>query len=535
MRAPLAIVLVAACGRIGFESVGDPKLPPCTTSICECNADADCAAHGYCSAHDGAHTCECVAGYARGSTGACAWRGVVADPGFHDPAAWTLTAGATIDATTFTTGMVDPGAVTVSSFARASQQITMPRRSRAEPLVVELSSQAETDIEGQPFPPTIGVARAWHDFGSGASWVIERSCLGASEYAPESTPGAGAALPFGVALARAKAKQAFVDRVDIVPAMPGECLVPGAIPNADAEGEGGWTLVPATPTGNGTVARFVAGAGANGTRGVQLHVGNVCEAAGFTLPVAVPASEQLPSPALSFYFAPSVGANTEQSVYSIGPGVAVGDGVARTIVGCLTPDLRGQALTFGQTLRGPNGSCAAAADLTASFDDVKLVDLPACGTNPDITDPGFESQLAPLGLAFQPGVSSARLVVDPAQAHGGAVALRFASTVTCAGASFVTTVYPPPSSPAGGPALEFYYRASPRNAFDLVAYTDMTTTVIRDGAWHRGVGCFAPGFVGMPERVQFSFYSAGLCGMQVPEEFAFIDDLAVVNDPSCPQ
>ena len=63
--------------------------------------------------------------------------------------------------------------------------------------------------------------------GGTDGYVSTRSCIGPTEYAPESSTGPGVAVPFVMQLNYPNIclhdSTIYVDRVRIVPAMPGEC------------------------------------------------------------------------------------------------------------------------------------------------------------------------------------------------------------------------------------------------------------------------------------------------------------------------
>src|ERR1043166_3152327 len=119
MRRYLATLLLSAGCNTLFgihELVPDTSTDPCT-GPCECKADEDCAgSHTACLDQGTSRTCVCAAGYTN-SAGACAWSGVVDDPGFNQPSdMWTL-AGMTSWQPTAAqgTGMQDPGLLALSA------------------------------------------------------------------------------------------------------------------------------------------------------------------------------------------------------------------------------------------------------------------------------------------------------------------------------------------------------------------------------------------------------------------------------------
>jgi hypothetical protein len=534
VRLLLTLAALSACGRIGFGPGGgggattDGGLPPCTTGVCECNVDIDCAGvHTVCGAHGGSHTCDCAAGYGL-SGGACAFSGLVADPGFQTTTTWTTTGS--IDPLFMQAGMIEPGRVALVALQRASQTITMPKRTRAEPLVLVVSSLRHTLNDR----PSVGIGKFWIDTTSTAGYTATRTCLGAAQYAPESTVGAGAPVTLQV-MPTQSAFELDVDRVDIVPAMAGECTTPGPVANGDAEGNGNWTFQSLPTNGpDGTAAGFVAGVGANGSRGAQLHVTFGCDEAKLSLAISSLPVEEMPSTALVFWLDADIG-EPVTFAGALAPGQRIGTGAGAMQSACIPATARGMPATIAATIAGQNAFCMMSSVFTATFDNVALTSDPACGSDPDLPDPGFESQYLPFGVFISPMYSSA--YVDATVAHTGTASLRLGATNTCnSSVGWATSVVPPASTTGAGPALEFYYRAAPINHFKLaVQATGAAATLVQDGTWRRGVACFDPQLAGRAQRVTFELVDAmGTC-LLMGEEVAHVDDLALVTDPSCPQ
>jgi hypothetical protein len=533
MRGLVAIVVVVvACGRLDFDPQratgdggADSGLPPCTTNVCECSADADCsAAHTFCAAHSGSHTCDCAAGY---SGAPCLWTGVVADPGFQSTSMWTTTA--TIDNAIMQSGMLDPGEVKLTGLVRATQTVTMPRRTLAEPLVLAVSSLRH----GMQDKPSVGVGKYWIDTTSGAIWVNTRSCLGAAMYAPESTSGFGVPVTLQV-MPTVSATELDVDHVDIVPAMPGECAPIGPIVNGDSETSGNWTFVATPANGpDGTFAGFAAGRGAGGSRGARLFTTHVCDQTKLTLQISPLPFEELPSAALSYWVDSSAGAQTTFSG-ALAPANLIGTGAATTLTSCIPAPMRGMPNAIGAS-ENDSGTCANVLNWDTVFDDVAIVGDAACGSNPDIADPGFESASLPFGLRTSPPTGTAR--IDTSVVHGGAASLRFGATFTCnSTVSWSALVFPSASAPNAGPALEYYYRATPINRFQVVVQaTAAQATLIQDNTWRRGVVCFNAQLAGRPQVASFTLtdVATSMCAQTVAEEAVNFDDLAVVTDPAC--
>ena len=101
------VLLFAACGSV--EALPSDSHPVYGDG--ECRLDTDCAGeHTVCADNGTQRACTCAAGFTTDPVSqACAWSGVVTDPGFADPSAWALTGGQAIDPTAMESGMRESG------------------------------------------------------------------------------------------------------------------------------------------------------------------------------------------------------------------------------------------------------------------------------------------------------------------------------------------------------------------------------------------------------------------------------------------
>lgn len=192
------------------DAVIDATLDAVPDATAACTSDSDCAdAHAICDLGASPHACVCAAGYAPDLAGACRWSGVIDNPGFTMPGAWTTAGGTVVDPALSQVGMIDVGAGLFDGDIKApcptedmtfAQPIEMPRRSRAEPLVLAASYSIYSWNPNRGLQFGIGTtshavtAAMVFDHG----WYMTRQCLGAAEYAPESTTGRGAPFAFAI-------------------------------------------------------------------------------------------------------------------------------------------------------------------------------------------------------------------------------------------------------------------------------------------------------------------------------------------------
>lgn len=539
---------------LGLLGCGEVLPPPVTdpcTEVCECKVDTDCGTHEACDDQITSRTCTCAAGYTENLSGACAWSGVVADPGFQSTTAWSSDADAPVDVNLNVAGMIEPGAARfqktgLCGLARITQSLQMPRRSRAEPLVAQIAYRY---ISGGSFgtlvPPAFGIGPVWQDnlTINFSQFRTSRVCLGADQYAPESSRGRGGERALAIMPARAPFSQDCadsstsldVDRFEIVPAGPGECPEPDTVTNGNAEADGGWTLSSSSANGNPSSAAIEAGVGDASTRGVRMFARNRCSNTDATTRVSV--SSRLASPALSFYNKTSAalaGVSTFSALSNIAlPGITA-SGAPITQKVCVPAALRGAVFDFhaGMSL---SGTCADVVNAESVVDSVQLLDEPSCGTDPAITDPGFEAMFPLIGSFFDPGKSFVRALSDAASAHSGTGVLQLSVMQLCSQATWQANVIVPPSQGASGPALRFFYRARPlmSSTFSVSSGGPAFTPTLND-QWNEGKVCLNPKLAGRNQQVSFGLSTSGTCATTFPTEVAFIDDLQVIADPGCP-
>ncbi|MBX3161367.1 MAG: hypothetical protein KF773_35725 [Deltaproteobacteria bacterium] len=546
MRHLVLFLLIGACGEVLVTPDAKDLVDadPCT-GTCECRVDTDCSdGHAVCDDQGTSRTCTCAFGYAPGVGGACEWNGVVADPGFQATTRWTAGDNVTVDANLNVAGMIDPGAARFSAmalcdFSRVTQTLEMPRLSRAEPLVVEIAYRMTSFMDFNS--PTVGIGPSWIDDlpRAGGTFQTSRSCLGSAQYASESTRGKGASVDLVVMPTR----EAFfcadtsmfmdVDRIEIKPANPGECPLPGTALNGDAEGEGGWQFQ--ISANDQSSARIEAGVGEANSRGARLFMHHRCQGVALSNKISVPTADAVASPAISMFNRTSANSRMQSNIGTLAGPEVLGTGVGQTFKMCVPAFMRGSTLQLRANIES-GGLCADVVNFESVFDNLKIVNEPTCGTDSTISDPGFESPLPLIGAHATPGKSLVRAVNDPAAAHSGSGALQLSVTQLCDGPRWETRVRVPPSSGTSGPALRFFYKASPMGSYRFTVNTSrgsLATTL--DNTYHEGTICLDPRFVGRDVPVVFSMSGGGgTCANVIPAEQAFVDDLAVVMQDGCP-
>ncbi|HTR56022.1 MAG TPA: hypothetical protein VMJ10_35340 [Kofleriaceae bacterium] len=548
--AALCTVLVASCSWIiGIHDLpADGSSGDAGCASCACTTDSDCGAHMYCDIAPSSSACACVAGYALAGN-ACQWTGVIADPGFDlTPAGWT-TGSATMIEPTFavTQGMIDPGIAETEAMpcmglvAGVSQSIVMPRLSRAEPLVAEVSYAGNGPL-GFPTPVAIEIASLWYPTALSvfdASFQTTRVCLGEAQYAPESSSGSGATATTAMLANCSSGLGNFdgeYDHYDIVLPNAGECPVPGTVTNGDAEGSDGWSFSTSYNNGStdGTSAGYAAGVGDSGSRAVHLHLAERCDDADATVPMSVPLRDGTGSPSLSVWHQKPTSAGTL--------GISVG-GLPLLLTApadsidhyCLPTGLHGGVSSLQAAFYTNGTSCGSATTADAYVDSVTVANDPKCGSDPGIADPSFESGYSMIGSTSTTSDTVA-IVTGDGNAYEGSGYLRLSIDGNCNYANYTTTAIVPASPPGTGPAVSFHYQfpaGGTANA-SITASSVKPLTLGRTSTWQPAIACLDPTApVGWPAQFYIELdTTAGTCTTGTTT-IANIDALQVTTDPAC--
>ncbi len=554
----IATTLLLGCNSIlGIHDLppesSDAPLGTCSNG-CACAVDTDCAAHMYCDVEPTSSACACVAGYSSATAETCTWTGVITDPGFMTTTAWMLGSGTTIDPTYTATGMIDPGIasspfVTIgivppmnvqeAATAEVSQAFVMPRYSRAELLVAQIYDSLVDD-------PFFGETAGGLDVGAGwnedaltvdATWKQSRVCLGAAQYAPESTSGSGTLealdLITTVSVSGPEAQGSGVlayDHVEIVEAGSDECPAPGTVINGDASGSDGWTFHATPNAGNdGVFAGFTTSGGADGSPGVELSLVQICDDA----TASVAASVALPGAtgtALSLYHHKTGGTLS----ITFGDQLLVLGGETTGTIDhyCVPAPMQGVVESLSADFEVDSGTCGSAGSEKAYLDSVAVAAAPECALGSGVVDPGFESTSSAgfqLMNTYKFASGDTVATVDDGSAPEGVRYLKLATATVCDEAEWSAFVVTPPAQAGTGPALTFQYKAS---ASGLSAGS---TSLAKSTAWVTKLICLdATVKPGRGQLVSFDLYdgSSNTCG-GTSTLVAGIDALAVTTDPSC--
>jgi len=549
LRAVAAGVLIASCSspvcrpglveQTGRCVAGDEIPKPCEPA---CSP----AAHELCDGDIESPSCICAPGY---SGIPCTWTGVLNDPGFQDQGAWTLSRGATVLESQRDTS-IDDGFARVERSAACdagavSQTMQMPTYEVGEPLVAEVTYRAQ-DLYGL----ALSFNRSQTEFGptSDNAWrVKERVCLGESAYggdvtvqlsAPEQHPSC-----FSV-----EEGQLDVDRLDIVPAEPGECPAPGEVLNGTGDIGGGWQF----ETEGAGIAELAEGVGREGTPGVRLAIEAGDRAVAWTK-ASVPSPESLQSPALRFWWRGTSGLPFKFQIGrydTVGSETGAlplddvyGNGSDVNYLYCLPPWTHGNVvdLIFRPLL--DSSSTDGPSELV--IDDVEIISEARCGTSTDLLDPGFDAGPSRImGVKNFTPYTAAILRTEPLLSRtgdGGVLELSYSNEGAL---MFVETwVFVPESNENEGPAIVFWSKVPadddsinelPIRSVKGRAAVDPDDLQV-GGGWVRNRRCLFPEWSGRWFRFQWrlgNFPPIGDAPIDPPIRI-YIDDLELTTDTAC--
>ena len=469
---------------------------------------------------------------------------VLRDPDFSTTTTWSAAGEVALT----------PGAATFSLEAVCdhevvTQTVLTPPLSCARPLVMTVNVALD-DLDRVNF--VFGFGGKWYPqlFAGTPIWNI---CLGASAFDETQTLAFGSAINQGSCPAPPGVQNSItIQHLSIAEDVQGVCPVPGIMTNGDFEhGVAPWTLVP-----GGGVAEIAPGRGEGASAGARIATDHPCEQPSIRGVISLPSSAMLPNPALRIWSNGTQGAVASVRIgprppdYLLGATYLTGQGGPASADVCIPRWAQGtaQQLELGIVPTEHAEQCPLPRAREIIFDGLSFVTDPACATDANVFDPGFEQAAVPSSVAsfwalerYQDVPTSAvELVVDPTIAHTGKVAARFTGSTACPVVSLSGSVTVPASEGANGPALKFWYDASGTSRLGLdVALGALSAPVALPSTttWTPFTACLDPRLATRPDLLTFSLVSedgGGTCSDAFPMETVLLDDVELTTDASCP-
>lgn len=508
----------------------DGAVDPCADEACECTSNAACGPHARCVPET--HECECVPSYVGTGLNDCVFQSPIINPDFTSTDGWEVTGDAEIDVDAW--GIEDTGVVRVDCTpAKLAQTFVMPARADAEPLVLEVVARGEGWGDGS----SIDLFISWNDRvlpidrETGTEWFTKRMCIGDA--------GFGGTIQFEVQSSYGYCLPSYtiLDRVEIVPAMPGECGS-NDVTNPGFETDSAWMPSFYSPGATGT-AITLPSIGQGGTRGARLGAAGPGARGRYTQSFTWPIT---PGAAIAYWQDGTPGARIEwilDPYYAYPATLAtatITQAGARFVHVCVPPYLRGLGKPLSFQL-GYDAACGASCEVT--IDDLHVVADPHCEA-PFITDGGFDLfGLQDYASSWVPGSnpdsSGAGVVLGNGRSGAGA---RFFTNSTCDSASIETQALAPAPSASGGPSLSVWARrgtgTTSGGQISGLAYASLE---LNGTSWTETRVCISPRRANRSRYLQIAMQAtpSGSCGGDTSaHQEIYVDDVTLGTDPDCP-
>jgi hypothetical protein len=470
-------------------------------------------------------------------------------PALRDPDFSTTTTWSADDEVTLTPGAATFSLSAVCDHRVVTQTVLTPPLSCARPLVLTVNVALD-DIDRVNF--VFGFGGKWYPqlFAGTPIWNI---CLGASAFDGEQTFAFGGAINQAFCPALPGVTSSIkIQHLSIAEDVQGTCPLPGIVKNGDFEyGAAPWTLV----AGEG-VAEIAPGRGEGASAGARLATDHRCQQPSIQGVISLPSSAMLPNPALRIWSngtknaVASVRVGPRPPDHLLGATYLPGQGGPASANVCIPRWAQGTAQQFelGFAPTEYAEQCQEPLAREIIFDGISFVTDPACATDANIFDPGFEQTAVPSsGASFwalqryeDVPTSDVELVVDPTIAHTGKVAARFTGSTPCPVAAMSGSVTMPGPEGANGPALKFWYDASGTSHLGLNVVLGALSAPVAlpvTTTWTQFTACLDPRLATHPDLLTFSLVSedgGGTCSDAFPVETILLDDVELTTDPSCP-
>ena len=464
-------------------------------------------------------------------------------PAVRDPDFSTTTAWSAPDGVALGSGAATFSLPAVCEHLVVAQTVLTPPRSCARPLVMTVNV-ALNDLDRVNF--VFGFGGKWYPqlFAGTPVWNM---CLGTSAFDGEQTLAFGGAINEGFCPPFAGATNSItIQHLSIAEDVQGICPLPGIVTNGDFEhGAAQWTLVP----GAG-VAEIAPGRGEGASAGARIATDHECQQPAIRGVISLPSSAMLPNPALRIWTNGTKGAVASVRMgprppdYLLGATYLPGQGGPAIANVCIPRWAQGTAQQFelGFAPADHAEQCSVPRESEIVFDGLSFVTDPACATDANVFDPGFEQAADPSSVAafWAPYTSDVQLVVDPTIAHTGKVAARFTGSTPCPLASLSGSVTIPAPEGANGPALKFWYDATSTSHLGLdvaLGALSAPAALPTTTGWTPVTACLDPRLATRPDLLTFSLVSedgGGTCADTFPMETVLLDDVELTTDPSCP-
>jgi hypothetical protein len=470
----------------------------------------------------------------------------VRDPDFATTNAWRASGGAT-----FTPSAARMTTATLCDHGGIEQALPAPPLACAQALVLHMDLALDRDDR---LNFAVGVNGGWSSPVLLNGSTTMDTCLGAGAFGGvvRLFVGAGNNQALCPAPAGDEGPSLAIRHIGIDVDTEGACPLPGTVPDGDFEGDGrSWSARPRA--GKAEIGR---GLGVGASSAAHLATDLLCESPAIRGTVSLPTSGMVPHPALRLWSRGSSNAIASvrigpvQPAFLTGTTNIAGTGAARATDVCIPRWAQGtvQPLELAIVATEYAETCSLVRARDFVFDDLTFVSDPACETDANVFDPGFEqvtrgSEAAPfwsLDRYDDEPNSRVELKLDASAAHTGEVSAVLSTSTPCphVGLSGSVTV-PTPVGPAGA-ALKFWYKTGSGTHAGLDVTMSALPAAIPLPAtteWTQVTACLDGHLAGRPDLLRFAVVSVeggGLCADTFPPETFSVDDVELTTDVGCP-
>jgi hypothetical protein len=470
----------------------------------------------------------------------------VRDPDFATTTDWTA-----IGSATFAASGARLTAETLCDHGGMEQTLTMPPLACAQGLVMHMD--LSTDL-GARLNLAVGVNGGWTSplIPDGSTTIDTCLGAGASGGVVRLFVGGGNNQGLCPAAVAEEGPSLAIRHLGIEVDTKNACPLPGTVPDGDFEGDArSWS-----PRPRGGTAEIVSGRGDGASSSAHLATDLLCESPAIVGRVSLPTSGMVPNPALRIWAKGSSNATASVRIGPVLPAFLTGStyisgtNLAGVTDVCIPRWAQGtvQPLELAIVATEYAEACSVERARDFVFDDLTFVSDPACATDANLFDPGFE-QISRGGAATpfwsvdrfddEPN-ARAELKVDASAAHTGEVSARLTTSTPCPNVGLSGSVTVPIPSGTAGAALKFWYKTG----VGTHAALDVTMSALpapvplpATTEWTQVTACLDGHLAGRPDLLRFAIVSAeggGLCADTFPPETVSIDDVELTTDAGCP-
>lgn len=482
----------------------------------------------------------------------------VTNGGFRTTSAWTTTGSTAIN--TSASGHLDAGEAEIPPAATCdldsiSQTFTLPTETDCRGAQLDLWLNVMSSVGGMGTTFATEINGNYHHFEAGfiSGWTNVLICLGEGAHTGAMTMTMGAAYPPTECDSSPSYAQGLrVDnaRIEYDPA----CPLTGTAVNADLEEGSGFGWETSALLG-GIAEADAPAAGIGGSYAAHLHIERGCEQASMSVPLSIPTTTTMSSPALSYQGKLTPGEEVKIAIGDIPP-ITLSGGTGAYVEQrvCLPHHMSGAVYPVEWSAQYTGACGVAAGPLDFYVDNVTLIDDSTCMSASGLLDPGFETSVTDdtrYGWILEENAGSwggtviAEVRSDATNAHSGTGVAYLSVDQRCDSATLKHYIEIPSPTTSAGPAIKLWYRyPSPvtsimqATVFPFHEYSGRRiadATLSGTSTYTQSTLCLPPSLAGRPAVVVISLHSYGTCAdyFTAPED-VWLDDFEVTTDSTCP-